>query len=325
MTGAASGIGAAITARLRADGLDVVTLDRAPGCDLCVDVAAGEFPDLPNIDVCVANAGVTTTIAPAHRMTAEQWQLDLDVNLTGAFRTVQACLGGMRERRYGRIVVVSSIAATTGLPGQVAYAASKAGQLGMIKTLASENASRGITANAVLPGLTATEKVLAMPQEVRERAFGALPTGRPVEPSEIAAAVAFLASGDAAQVSGQALAVDGAASLSQLSLGSTAAAESGSSAVSTSSRRRSATIGNTSVVRAAPPTSAAAVEGRMRPAEVASAVIAITSGSCVELISASAHAICRLSTLRSGASRGHRARRGRERGTSAVYQDPRGR
>jgi acetoacetyl-CoA reductase len=220
VTGAGSGIGAAITERLRAEGMDVVTLDRTPGCDLRVDVAAGEFPDLSDIDVCVANAGVTTTIAPAHRMTAEQWQLDLDVNLTGAFRTVQACLGGMRERRYGRIVVVSSIAATAGLPGQVAYAASKAGQLGMIRTLASENASRGITANAVLPGLTATEKVLAMPEDVRDRAFGALPTGRPVEPAEIAAAVAFLASEDAAQISGQALAVDGAASLTQLSLGS---------------------------------------------------------------------------------------------------------
>jgi len=219
VTGAAGGIGAAITERLRADGMQVVTLDRAPGCDLWVDVAKGEFPELGDIDVCVANAGVTTTIAPAHRMTAEQWQLDLDVNLTGAFRTVQACLAGMRERRHGRIIVVSSVAAIAGLPGQVAYAASKAGQLGMIRTLAGENASLGITANAVLPGLTATEKVLAMPEEVRERAFAMLPTGRAVEPREIAAAVAFLASEDAAQISGQALAVDGAASLTQLSLG----------------------------------------------------------------------------------------------------------
>jgi len=219
VTGAAGGIGAAITERLRADGMQVVTLDRTPGCDLCVDVAKGEFPELGDIDVCVANAGVTTTIAPAHRMTAEQWQLDLDVNLTGAFRTVQACLAGMRERRHGRIIVVSSVAAIAGLPGQVAYAASKAGQLGMIRTLAGENASLGITANAVLPGLTATEKVLAMPEEVRERAFAMLPTGRAVEPREIAAAVAFLASEDAAQISGQALAVDGAASLTQLSLG----------------------------------------------------------------------------------------------------------
>ncbi len=185
-------------------------------------MAADEFPELGAIDVCVANAGVTTTIAPAHRMSAEQWKLDLNVNLTGAFRTIQACLPGMRERRWGRIVVISSVAAVTGLPGQVAYSASKAGQLGMIRTLASENASRGITANAVLPGLTATEKVLAMPPEVLERVLGALPTGRPVEPGEIAAAVAFLAGEQAAQISGQVLAVDGAASLAQLSLGSSA-------------------------------------------------------------------------------------------------------
>src|SRR5229473_2136254 len=91
-------------------------------------------PALEDVEVWVANAGVTTTIAPAHRMTAEQWQLDIDVNLTGAFRTVQACIGGMRERRFGRIVVISSVAALGGLPGQVAYAASKAGQLGMIRT-----------------------------------------------------------------------------------------------------------------------------------------------------------------------------------------------
>jgi NAD(P)-dependent dehydrogenase (short-subunit alcohol dehydrogenase family) len=168
----------------------------------------------------VANAGITTTIAPAHKMTEEQWSRDVDVNLTGCFRTVQACLGGMRERGYGRVVVISSIAALGGLPGQVAYAASKAGQLGMVRTLASENAAHGITVNAILPGLVATERVLAMPDAVRERVLRAVPTGRLVEPSEIAAAVAFLVSAEAAQISGQAIAVDGAASLSQLSLGS---------------------------------------------------------------------------------------------------------
>ncbi len=218
VTGAARGIGAAIAARLTADGLKVITLDLREGCDIALDVARDEFPPL-EVDVCIANAGVTTTIAPAHRMSTEQWQHDIDVNLTGAFRTVQACLGGMRERSYGRIVVVSSVAAVGGLPGQVAYAASKAGQLGMVRTLASENASHGITVNAVLPGLVATEQVLAMPDEVRERALGALPTGRAVEPAEIAAAVAFLAGEEAAQISGQAIVIDGTASLNQLSLG----------------------------------------------------------------------------------------------------------
>jgi acetoacetyl-CoA reductase len=219
VTGASRGIGAAIARRLAADGMEVVTLDLREGCDIALDVARDPFPPLEDIDVCVANAGITTTIAPAHRMTAEQWQHDIDVNLTGAFRTVQACLGGMRERRRGRIIVISSLAALGGLPGQVAYAASKAGQLGMIRTLASENAARGITVNAILPGFVATEQVLAMPEEVRERALAAAPSGRFVEPAEIAAAVSFLAGPDAAQISGQSIAVDGAASLPQFSLG----------------------------------------------------------------------------------------------------------
>jgi NAD(P)-dependent dehydrogenase (short-subunit alcohol dehydrogenase family) len=220
VTGASRGIGAAIAQRLAADGLDVVTLDLRDGCDIALDVARDEFPPLQDIDVCVANAGVTTTIAPAHRMTPQQWQRDIDVNLTGAFRTVQACLGGMRERRFGRVVVISSVAATAGLPGQVAYAASKAGQLGMVRTLAGESAAHGITVNAVLPGLVATEQVLAMPAAVRERAAASLPSGRMVDPAEIAAAVAFLAGDGAAQVNGQAITVDGGASLSQLTLGS---------------------------------------------------------------------------------------------------------
>jgi acetoacetyl-CoA reductase len=220
VTGAARGIGAAIAQRLGDDGMDVITLDLAPGCDIAIDVARDEFPSLDDVDVCVANAGITTTIAPAHRMSADQWQRDIDVNLTGAFRTVQACIGGMRARRFGRIVVMSSVAALGGLPGQVAYAASKAGLLGMVRTLASENAALGITANAVLPGLVATEQVLAMPDEVRERALAALPSGRAVAPEEVAAAVSFLAGPEAAQISGQAIAVDGALSLPQLSLGS---------------------------------------------------------------------------------------------------------
>jgi len=221
VTGAAHGIGAAVARRLAADGVNVVTLDLHPGCDIALDVARDPFPPLDDIDVCVANAGITTTIAPAHKMTAEQWQLDIDVNLTVAFRAVQACLGGMRERGWGRVIVISSVAAIGGLPGQVAYAASKAGQLGMVRTLASESAAHGISVNAILPGLVATEQVLAMPEQVRARVLRSLPTGRLVEPAEIAAAVAFLAGAEAAQISGQAIAVDGAASLSQLSLGST--------------------------------------------------------------------------------------------------------
>src|SRR6059036_1107651 len=184
VTGATRGLGAAIAERLRRDGMDVVTADVAAGCDLRLDVARDPFPPLGDVEVCVANAAITTTIAPAHRMTAEQWQRDIDVNLTGAFRAVQACLPGMRERRFGRIVVISSGAATGGLSGQVAYAASKAGLLGMVRTLAVEGLRRGITANAVLPGMIATEQVRAMPAEVLQRLDAALPMGRMGEPGE---------------------------------------------------------------------------------------------------------------------------------------------
>src|SRR5262245_9482316 len=220
VTGAAAGIGAAIAERLSADGLPVTTLDRAEGCDRQVDLAVDELPDLSEIEVCVSNAAITDTIAPAHKMTPEQWARDIDVNLTGAFRAIQACLPGMRERRWGRIVVISSGAAKAGLRGQVAYAASKAGLLGMVKSLAAENVARGITANAVLPGMVATEKVLAMPDEVLERLDPVLPSGRMVEPAEIAGLVAYLASEEAAQVTGQEVAVDGGAGLNTFTLGS---------------------------------------------------------------------------------------------------------
>jgi NAD(P)-dependent dehydrogenase (short-subunit alcohol dehydrogenase family) len=167
----------------------------------------------------VSNAAITTTIAPAHRMTNEQWRRDIDVNLTGAFRVVQACLPGMRERGHGRVVAISSGAATGGLPGQVAYAASKAGLLGMVRTLAGEGARHGITANAVLPGMIATEQVLAMPAPVLERVRAAMPMGRMGEPAEVADLVAFLCSERSGYVTGQAIGIDGGAALNQLALG----------------------------------------------------------------------------------------------------------
>jgi acetoacetyl-CoA reductase len=218
VTGAAGGIGAAIAARLRADGMDVVTLDRAPGCDLQVDLATDAVPDQPDVDVCVANAAITTTIAPAHRMSDEQWQRDVDVNLTGAYRTIRACLPGMRERGYGRIVAISSGAARSGLPGQAAYAATKAGLLGLIRTVAGENADRGITANAILPGLIETEAVRAMPEEIRAALLEAMPAGRFGTPEEVAALVAFLASEPAGYITGEAIGIDGAFSLNTRAL-----------------------------------------------------------------------------------------------------------
>ena len=220
VTGAAQGIGAAIAERLRGDGLELITLDREPGCDLRLDLVTDELPDLGGVDVCVSNAAITDTIAPAHRMAGEQWRRDIDVNLTGAFRAVQACLAGMRERRWGRIVVISSGAALAGLPGQVAYAASKAGLIGMVKTIAAENVRRGITANAVLPGLVATENVLAMPEPVLERVMEGVPTGRMAEPAEVAALVAYLASEEAGYVTGQQIGIDGGGALNTFTLGS---------------------------------------------------------------------------------------------------------
>lgn len=218
VTGAARGIGAAIAARLREDGFDVVTLDRAPGCDHQVDLRTDDLPPLEDVDVCVSNAAITNTVAPSHRMTDEQWRRDVDVNLTGAFRAVRACLPGMRERGHGRIVVISSAAATGGLPGQVAYAASKAGLIGMVKTIAAETAHKGITANAVLPGMIATEAVNAMPDGILERVREAQPSGRLGEPGEVAALVAYLASREAGYVTGQAIAIDGGFGLNTLSI-----------------------------------------------------------------------------------------------------------
>ncbi len=218
VTGAARGIGAAIALRLRGAGLDVVTLDRDPGCDLQLDLRSDEVPAMDDIDVLVSNAAITDTIAAADRMTAEQWQQDIDVNLSGAFKVVQACLGGMRERRWGRIVVISSGAARDGLPGQVAYTASKAGLVGMVKTVAAENIRRGITANAVLPGMVATEKVKAMPPEILEALNELMPMERMAAPEEVAALVTFLCSEPAAYITGEAIGIDGGASLNTMSL-----------------------------------------------------------------------------------------------------------
>jgi acetoacetyl-CoA reductase len=195
-----------------------VTLDRAPGCHLLVDVAVDELPDLSGIDVCVVNHGITDTIAPAHEMTMTQWRRDIDVNLTGAFRVIQAVLAPMRERRYGRIVVMSSGAAVAGLPGQVAYAASKAGILGMVKTVAAENAGLGITANAILPGMIATEKVQAMPPEVLARVTEIQPSGRLGTPEEVAGLVLYLVSDEAGYVTGQDILIDGGLGLNTFTL-----------------------------------------------------------------------------------------------------------
>ena len=225
VTGAAhpGGIGAAIAQRLTADGLEVVTLDRRPGCTFQVDLVTDELPALDNIDVLISNAGLPTIVGGAHSMDLERWQRDLSVNLTGSFRVLQACLQGMRERRFGRIVVISSFAARFGMPAQVAYSASKAGLIGMVKTVAAENAGLGITANAILPGLVGSAGVKAMPPEIIDAWMEQIPTGRMVEPGEIAAAAAYLASPGAGSVTGQELLIDGGMTLNLLSVTSSVA------------------------------------------------------------------------------------------------------
>ena len=220
VTGAAreGGIGRAIVGRLEAEGMDVVTLDVEPGCTFQVDVVRGALPPLDDIDVLVCNAALTTMFGAAHSLKLERWQRDLDVNLTGTLRVVQACLPGMRARRYGRIVVISSTSAVHGMPAQISYSTSKAGLLGFTKTIAAENVALGITANVVLPGMTASSGILGMPQEIIDAWVETMPMGELVQTEDIAEAVAFFARPAAGRVTGQELTVDGGAALNTMSV-----------------------------------------------------------------------------------------------------------
>ncbi|ETW13545.1 3-oxoacyl-ACP reductase [Roseivivax marinus] len=164
--------------------------------------------DLGPIDIVVANAGITRD-APFHKMKPEQWKEVVDTNLTGVFNTVHPVWPGMRERGFGRIIVISSINGQKGQFAQVNYAATKAGDLGIVKSLAQEGASKGITANAICPGYIATEMVMAVPEKVREAIIGQIPTGRLGEPEEIARCVTFLASDDSQFINGSTISANG--------------------------------------------------------------------------------------------------------------------
>ena len=165
--------------------------------------------DLGPIDVVVANAGITRD-AMFHRMTPEQWKEVVDTNLTGVFNTVHPVWPGMRERKFGRVIVISSINGQKGQAGQVNYAATKAGDLGIVKSLAQEGAKFGITANAICPGYIATEMVMAIDESVREKIIKGIPAGRLGEPEEIARCVAFLAAEGSGFINGSTISANGA-------------------------------------------------------------------------------------------------------------------
>ena len=160
------------------------------------------------VDILVNNAGITKD-GLAMRMSDEDWASVIDVNLTATFRLCRAAIRGMMKARWGRIVNISSVVGTTGNAGQVNYAASKAGMVGLSKSLAAEVASRGITVNAVAPGFIATAMTDKLSEAQRAAILGVVPAGRMGEPAEIAAAVLYLASPEAGYVTGATLHVNG--------------------------------------------------------------------------------------------------------------------
>ena len=230
VTGASGGIGASIARALHAQGAAVALSGTrvAPLEALAAELgerafvvpgnlseaAATEqlFKDaeaaLGKIDILVNNAGLTRDQI-AMRLKDEDWQSVIDVNLTAAFRLSRAAMRGMMKRRWGRIVNITSVVGVTGNPGQANYAASKAGLIGMSKSLAAELASRNITVNCVAPGFITTAMTDALNDEQKQKLLPAIPAGRMGQPDEIAAGVVYLASEEAAYVTGQTLHIKG--------------------------------------------------------------------------------------------------------------------
>ncbi len=231
VTGGSRGIGEAISKKLLADGYTVAATyagndEKAAAFTEATGIKTYKWnvadydsskagiaqveADLGPIEVVVANAGITRD-APFHKMTPEAWNEVVATNLTGVFNTVHPVWPGMRERKFGRVVVISSINGQKGQFGQVNYAATKAGDLGIIKSLAQEGARAGITANAVCPGYIGTEMVRAIPEEVlNAKIIPQIPAGRLGEPEEIARCVSFLVSDDAGFINGSTISANGA-------------------------------------------------------------------------------------------------------------------
>ena len=230
VTGASGGIGAAVARALHAQGATVALCgtrvaplealaadlgERAfvTPCDLSDGAAVDALPKqaaeaMGGLDILVNNAGITRDNL-FMRMSDAEWDAVIAVNLTAAFRLMRASVRGMMKARWGRIVSVTSIVGVTGNPGQGNYAASKAGLIGMSKSLAAEVASRAITVNCVAPGFIETAMTGALNAAQKEKLLGAIPAGRMGAPEEIASAVVYLASDEGAYVTGQTLHVNG--------------------------------------------------------------------------------------------------------------------
>ena len=230
VTGASGGIGGAIARTLHAQGAAVTLSGTRPGppealaaelgsrvhvlpTDLSDAQAVEALPKkaaelMGAVDILVNNAGVTRDQLMM-RMSDADWFAVLEVNLTSTMRLCRGVLRGMMKARWGRIINISSIVGVTGNPGQANYAASKAGVIGLSKSLAAEVASRGITVNCVAPGFIATAMTDALSEDQKARLLAGIPAGRMGASEEIAAAAAYLASQEAAYVTGQTLHVNG--------------------------------------------------------------------------------------------------------------------
>jgi NAD(P)-dependent dehydrogenase (short-subunit alcohol dehydrogenase family) len=219
VTGGGGGIGRATAERFAALGDHVLAPGRAE-CDVTEEASVGAFFERAGaVDVLVNNAGMGES-APLARTTLESWRAHLDVNATGAFLCTRAVVGGMRERGRGAVVTVASTAGRAGAPYTAAYTAAKHAAVGLMRAAAAELAGTGVTANAVCPTFVETamtersvaniaERTGRSRDDAREALAGASPLGRLLDPDEVAAAVVWLASPEAAGISGQTLVIDG--------------------------------------------------------------------------------------------------------------------
>ena len=222
ITGGNRGIGHAIAARFVADGHRVAVTARSgegPAGALTVraDVTDGDSLDaaigeveaaLGPIEVVVANAGITKDTL-LMRMNDEEFEEVIQTNLVGVFKVVKRCVTSMIKAKHGRIILISSVVGLYGSPGQVNYASSKSALVGFARSVTRELGSRGITANVVAPGFIKTDMTTALPEAQQEAYLSSIPAGRFAEPEEVAAAVSWLASDEAAYVSGAVLPIDG--------------------------------------------------------------------------------------------------------------------